>query len=169
MNERRRNLTCQHIEALWIRWIFIKCYTALRELPGFVFWFGFYLSDLSWCAWGKRGNHSRFESLSGTSLDILRQIRRNFRRSQASLKLVISMERELQRVARSVASHITDTVEQSPAEPLPQQQRSQKDNSQLPFSAWAGWSHPDRSSSVGTSRGERQELYPNTNDKLDYK
>ena len=74
----------------------------------------------------------------GTSLDILRQIRRNIRRSQASLKLVISMERELQRVARSVASHITDTVEQSPAEPLPQQQRSQKDNSQLPFSAWAG-------------------------------
>merc|ERR1711953_1163922 len=74
----------------------------------------------------------------GTSLHILRQIRRNIRKSQASLKLVISMERELQRVARSVASHITDTVEQSPAEPLPQQQRSQKDNSQLPFSAWAG-------------------------------
>ena len=69
----------------------------------------------------------------GTSLVILRQIRRNIRKSQASLKLVISMERELQRVAR----HITDNVEPLPVLPPPQQ-RSQKDNSQVPFSAWAG-------------------------------
>ena len=76
----------------------------------------------------------------GTSLEILRQIRRNIRKSQASLKLVISMERELQRVARSVASHITDNVEVEPlpALPLPRQQKSQQENSQVPFSAWAG-------------------------------
>ena len=68
----------------------------------------------------------------GTSLHILRQIRRNIRKSQASLKLVISMERELQRVAR----HITDHVE--PLTAPPRQQRSQKDSSQVPFSPWAG-------------------------------
>ena len=69
----------------------------------------------------------------GTSLDILRQIRRNIRASQASLKLVISMERELQRVAR----HISVSVEHH-GDVQPPQQRGQKDNSQLPFSAWAG-------------------------------
>ena len=87
----------------------------------------------------KRHGHSRelgglAAENPGTSLAILRQIRRNIRRTQASLKLVISMERELQRVAR----HITDNVEPSPAQPLPRQQRSQQDNSQVPFSAWAG-------------------------------
>merc|ERR1711953_246680 len=69
----------------------------------------------------------------GTSLHILRQIRRNIRKSQASLKLVISMERELQRVAR----HITDSVEPRVAVQA-RQQRDQQDKSQLPFSAWAG-------------------------------
>ena len=69
----------------------------------------------------------------GSSLEILREIRRNIRASQASLKLVISMERELQRVAR----HITVSVEPRGDVQHPQQ-RDEQDNSQLPFSAWAG-------------------------------
>ena len=70
----------------------------------------------------------------GSSLEILREIRRNIRASQASLKLVISMERELQRVAR----HITVSVEPRGDDVQPPQQRDEQDNSQLPFSSWAG-------------------------------
>ena len=71
----------------------------------------------------------------GTSIELLRQIRRNIRRSQASLKLVISMERELQRVAR----HISDTFKEEPSSHLKRGSGSEWEESEsIPFSAWAG-------------------------------
>ena len=59
--------------------------------------------------------------------------RRNIRKTQASLKLVISMEKELQRVAR----HITDNLGQEQGdnkEPGKEVRQGQSP----PFSAWAG-------------------------------
>ena len=71
----------------------------------------------------------------GYSIELLRQIRRDIRRSQASLKLVISMERELQRVAR----HISDTFKEEPSPPLKRVSGSGSEESEsIPFSAWAG-------------------------------
>ena len=69
----------------------------------------------------------------GTSLEILREIKRNIRASQASLKLVISMEKELQRVAR----HITDNLGQEQGDDK-EPSKEVRQGQSPPFSAWAG-------------------------------
>merc|ERR1712154_156722 len=69
----------------------------------------------------------------GASIDLLRQIRRNIRKTQASLKLVISMEKELQRVAR----HITDNLGQEQGDDK-EPDKEVRQGQSPPFSAWAG-------------------------------
>ena len=86
----------------------------------------------------------------GTSLAALREARRQVRRTQASLKLVIALERDLSRAAAAARGQRTRAARQAEREPTEiqpgLQQRDSKQKSKLkeddqkfhPFSPWAG-------------------------------
>ena len=81
----------------------------------------------------------------GTSLAALREARRQVRRTQASLKLVIALERDLSRAAAAARGQRTRAARQAEGEPGVQQ-RDSKQKSKMkeddqkfhPFSPWAG-------------------------------
>ena len=80
---------------------------------------------------GDRFKHSReLAALSReyprSSLDMLREINRNIKKTRASLRLVISMEREMQRTARNIQRSNIVSLKNS-------------ESSSTPFSSWAGW------------------------------
>ena len=72
-------------------------------------------------------------SICFNSFKTLLIFRRNIRKTQASLKLVISMEKELQRVAR----HITDNLGQEQGDDK-EPGKEVRQGQSPPFSAWAG-------------------------------
>ena len=82
----------------------------------------------------------------GTSLAALREARRQVRRTQASLKLVIALERDLSRAAAAARGQRTRAARQAEVEPGVQHQQASKQKSKMneddqkfhPFSPWAG-------------------------------
>ena len=72
----------------------------------------------------------------GTSLEILREVRDNIRRTQAGIKLVIKMERELRRAARDIRDQME---ERSDVKSIVKRSDNEQSFTQPPpFSAWAG-------------------------------
>lgn len=90
-----------------------------------------------------RNHHSSSRELAelvsqfpGTSLEILREVRDNIRRTQAGIKLVIKMERELRRTARDIRDEME---ERGDVKNIVKRSGTQQSFTQPPpFSAWAG-------------------------------
>ena len=82
----------------------------------------------------------------GTSLAALREARRQVRRTQASLKLVIALERDLSRAVAAARGQRTRAARQAEVEPSEDLQQASKQKSKMkeddqkfhPFSPWAG-------------------------------
>ena len=101
------------------------------------------LLTISMAAPRPRNHHSSSRELAelvaqfpGTSLEILREVRDNIRRTQAGIKLVIKMERELRRTARDIRDEME---ERGDVKNIVKRSDNQQSFTQPPpFSAWAG-------------------------------
>ena len=73
------------------------------------------------------------QQFPGTSLEILREVRDNVRRTQTGIKLVLKMERELRRTARNI---LEENMEHENRNIVKRSEERSKEHP--PFSAWAG-------------------------------
>ena len=71
------------------------------------------------------------ERFPASNIKMLRELNRNIKKTQRSLRLVISMEKELKRTARNIGSYNWEP------ETLPVVQNNEEYRNQ-PFSSWAG-------------------------------